>query len=116
MIEVVHRMDDTIKRVCFQSYFIFLSYFFFFSILPGYTMLDQLVWLVVIETLEPLCSLWMLVTASERIEELECRKRVVGVDGDRWHSWKVNTWALIILFHYTLGTYRLLHFRRVTIK
>ncbi len=67
-------------------------------------MLDQIVWLVVIEMLEPLCSLWMLLTASERIEQLEGRTRVVGhvVIGDR--SWKVNAWALIILFHYSFGT------------
>uniref|UniRef100_A0A0P5MUZ4 Uncharacterized protein n=1 Tax=Daphnia magna TaxID=35525 RepID=A0A0P5MUZ4_9CRUS len=69
----------------------------------GYTMLDQYVWIVVIETLEPLCSLWMLLTAAERIERLECRYRDVGIGRDRWHSWKVNTWALVILFHYSLG-------------
>lgn len=66
-------------------------------------MLDQYVWIVVIETLEPLCSLWMLLTAAERIERLECRYRDVGIGRDRWHSWKVNTWALVILFHYSLG-------------
>ena len=70
-------------------------------------MVDQFVWLVVIETLEPLCSLWMLVTASARIEQLECRNRGVGVRADRWRSWKVNTWALIIVFHYSFGIYSL---------
>ncbi|KAI9552709.1 Major facilitator superfamily domain-containing protein 6-A [Daphnia sinensis] len=69
----------------------------------GYTMLDQYVWIVVIETLEPLCSLWMLLTAAARIERLECRYRDVGIGRDRWHSWKVNTWALVILFHYSIG-------------
>lgn len=68
-------------------------------------MVNQVVWLVVIETLEPFCSLWMLLTASARIEQLECRNRDVGVRADRWRSWKVNTWALIILFHYSFGTY-----------
>lgn len=70
-------------------------------------MVDQLVWLVVIETLEPLCSLWMLVTASARIEQLECRNRGVGVRAVHRRSWKVNIWALIILFHYSFGTYSL---------
>jgi hypothetical protein len=68
-------------------------------------MVDQVVWLVVIETLEPFCSLWMLLTASARIEQLECRNRGVGIRADRWRSWKVNSWALIILFHYSFGTY-----------
>lgn len=68
-------------------------------------MLDQYVWIIVIETLEPLCSLWMLLTAAARIEKLECRYRDVSIGRDRWHSWKVNTWALVILFHYSFGTY-----------
>jgi hypothetical protein len=29
----------------------------------------------------------------------------VGIRADRWRSWKVNSWALIILFHYSFGTY-----------
>lgn len=52
----------------------------------------------------------MLLTAAARIEQLEGRRGPVGVvglvvsRGDRWRSWKVNTWALIIVFHYSLGT------------
>lgn len=77
-------------------------------------MLDRILWLVAIETIEPLCSLWMLLTASARIEQLENRRRVVGVvgllvgRGDRWRSWKINTWALIIIFHYSFGALFLL--------
>lgn len=85
-----------------------------YDVITGYTMLDRILWLVAIETIEPLCSLWMLLTASARIEQLENRRRVVGVvgllvgRGDRWRSWKINTWALIIIFHYSFGVLLLL--------
>ena len=69
-------------------------------------MLDEVLWLIVIEMLEPLCSLWMLLTAAARIEQLQCRHQDssrVGVVVALDRSWKVSAWALIILCHYSFG-------------
>ena len=56
--------------------------------------MSEPVCLVALETLEPLCSSWMLLTAAAKIGQLEPRKQLVR---------KVNIWALIILFHYSFG-------------
>ena len=42
------------------------------------------------ETLEPVCSVWMLLTAVRRIVDLQRRAHL-------------NVWALVVVFHYSFG-------------
>ena len=67
----------------------------------GYSLIDHPAYLVAMETLEPLCSIWMLLTASGRIDQhlvKISRKRIAD------SNFRANTWALIVICHYSFGT------------
>jgi len=83
------------------SHYIFIIGLLFYSIrFLGFLLVDRPIFLVAIETLEPLCSIWMLVTASAHIQRhLAASSRINSGES----SLAVNSWALIIVFHYSFG-------------
>ena len=69
----------------------------------GYSLVEEPVFLVAIEMLEPVCSTWMLLTASAHIQRhLAASSRINAFEC----SLQANSWALIIIFHYCFGNFQ----------
>jgi len=83
------------------SHYIFIIGLLFCSIrFLGYSLVEEPVFLVAIEMLEPVCSTWMLLTASAHIQRhLAASSRINAFEC----SLQANSWALIIIFHYCFG-------------
>jgi len=99
---LVFPLNEWLWKRC-GTHYIFIIGLLFYSIrFLGYSLVEIPVFLVVIETLEPMCSIWMLLTASGRIQRhLAATDRKRPAVSDR--SLQVNSWALVIIFHYCFG-------------
>jgi len=94
LVPIIFPFKSWLWSKCGDNYVFIIGLLLYSIRFLGYSLMSEPVCLVALETLEPLCSSWMLLTAAAKIGQLEPRKQLVR---------KVNIWALIILFHYSFG-------------
>merc|ERR1711911_7728 len=102
-IPLVFLLNGWLWKRC-GSHYIFIIGLLFCSIrFLGYSLVEEPVFLVAIEMLEPVCSTWMLLTASAHIQRhLAASSRINAFEC----SLQANSWALIIIFHYCFGNFQ----------